>query len=79
MTEAPTTPAGEGACDSCGLEVDDLAAVRRVYLDADEHGELRVADTDDEIEAWCASCRSHYPHIEVEPAARTDPGHHTGG
>ena len=59
-----------GTCDSCGLEVDDLAAVRRVYLDADESGELRVADTVAEIERWCGPCRSHYPHVEDEAQTR---------
>ena len=59
--------AGVGTCDSCGLEVEDLASVHRVYLDADESGELRVADTVAEIERWCGPCRSHYPHVEDEP------------
>jgi hypothetical protein len=63
------TVARTGTCDSCGLDAEDLAAVRRVYLDADESGELRVADTAEEIEWWCGPCRSHYPHVEGEPAA----------
>jgi len=58
-----------GTCDSCGLVEDDLAPVRRVYLDADEAGELRVADTVDEVERWCGSCRAHYPHVEEEPGS----------
>ena len=67
-SEAPR----HGTCDSCGLDTEDLAAVRRVYLDADESGELRVADTAEEIERWCGPCRSHYPHVEDEPAGHDE-------
>lgn len=58
-------------CDSCGAPADDTAAVRRVYVtpggwdvDAGEPAEDDVQVVD-EVEHWCFSCRSQYPHQPV--------------
>ena len=50
-------------CASCGREDDDLAAVHRVYL-------YPEASTLAEVEWWCVSCRTQYPH---EDAAADNP------
>ncbi len=57
------------ACQNCArLEASeaDLVPVRRVYLEIDEWGEQEPkATVVDEVERWCASCRSIYPHEDV--------------
>ncbi len=52
-------------CTSCGWPTTELVAVRRVYLspDADGDGMHTVLD---EVEHWCVSCASHYPHQPVD-------------
>ena len=52
-------------CESCGRDEDDLEGVRRVYLEADEAGNLAPARTMDGVERWCRTCRALYPN---EPA-----------
>ena len=48
----------------------DLVPVRRVYLEIDEWGEEEPkATVVDEVERWCRSCRSIYPHDPVEAAS----------
>ncbi|MGH9094361.1 MAG: hypothetical protein ACRDXE_04310 [Acidimicrobiales bacterium] len=42
-------------CDNCGSVTGDGASVHRLYLVPDT---VRVA----EVEWWCWSCRSQYPH-----------------
>ena len=49
-----TTP---GQCDNCARPDPDLVAVHRVYLSPET--------VVDEVELWCWSCRTQYPH---EPA-----------
>jgi hypothetical protein len=53
-------------CDSCGRENEEVVAVRRVYVTPetwDTEGKVEIVD---EVEHWCFSCRSHYPHQEVD-------------
>jgi len=52
-------------CESCGGADDALEPVHRVYLEADEDGNLQPARTMPEVERWCSACRALYPH---EPA-----------
>lgn len=52
-----------GTCESCGVEDESLAPVRRTYLAAPDGS--RAARTLDEIERWCVACLTSYPH---EPA-----------
>jgi hypothetical protein len=46
------------ACANCGRDDDDLSPVHRVYL----HPE---AITLTEVEWWCVSCRTQYPHEDA--------------
>ena len=55
-------PAADGICESCAREDDDLMAVRRVYL----HPDSEATTTMPEVELWCFSCRTMYPHQPVE-------------
>jgi hypothetical protein len=52
-----------GTCDSCGQPAEDLAAVHRAYLTPDDASELVLGEVADDVERWCGSCRSHYPHV----------------
>jgi len=58
-------PPPGATCESCGGADDALEPVHRVYLEADEDGNLRPARTMPEVERWCPVCRAQYPH---EPA-----------
>jgi hypothetical protein len=52
-------------CDSCGREDSELVAVHRVYVvpeSWDTPGSEKVLA---EVEQWCFSCRTHYPHQEA--------------
>jgi hypothetical protein len=51
-----------GDCGNCGSTGEQLAPVHRVYL-IPEHSRL------DDIEFWCVSCRTQYPHEEPGDAA----------
>lgn len=57
------------ACENCARLEDDethLSPVHRVYLELDEWGEQEPkATVVKEIERWCRSCRSIYPHDPV--------------
>lgn len=56
------SPSQSGVCQNCAREDDDLAAVKRLYVEPetwDSPG--RVTRTDD-VELWCYSCRTQYPH-----------------
>jgi hypothetical protein len=72
-----------GTCDSCGQPAQDLAEVRRAYLAPDDAGQLVLGEVADEVERWCGSCRSHYPHVPVgdEPGVTGtgEAGDRTGG
>ena len=64
------TGAGNGSspgptCQSCGLAQGPFELVRRVYLEADGRGGLRVSETVEDVERWCPACCAVYPH---EPA-----------
>ncbi|MGI8752188.1 MAG: hypothetical protein ACR2MN_07735 [Acidimicrobiales bacterium] len=48
-----------GTCDNCGSEEENRRPVRRVYV-------VPEAVTLDEVEQWCAACRSQYPHAEPD-------------
>ena len=45
-------------CDNCGTADDGLSPVHRAYL-------LPEPKVLDEVERWCVSCQTQYPH---EPA-----------
>jgi hypothetical protein len=56
-------------CDSCGADEPVLYGVHRMYVtpgDWDtEPRELTLAD----VEQWCFSCCTHYPHRPVDAAS----------
>lgn len=63
MTEVETGEVGTGevgTCDSCGVEGEALAPVRRKYLAAPDG--TRAERVADEIERWCVPCLTNYPH-----------------
>jgi hypothetical protein len=57
------------ACENCARtesNAANLVAVHRVYLELDEWGEEEPkATVMEEVERWCLSCRSIYPHEEA--------------
>ncbi|MEY4365051.1 MAG: hypothetical protein RLZZ305_395 [Actinomycetota bacterium] len=48
-----------GTCSSCGAPDEDLQQVQRVYFADGDNGTDQL---DDDIESWCASCLTLYPH-----------------
>jgi hypothetical protein len=55
-----------GTCDSCGRDDEDLAQVHRVYVTPEAWDTEEKAEVQPDVEVWCFSCRTHYPH-EVIP------------
>ena len=57
----------ERVCENCARPDDDLATVHRLYVVPETWDTpasvTRVAD----VELWCFSCRSQYPHEAVGP------------
>lgn len=69
--EAPATAeAAVSVCDNCARAADDLASVRRVYVVPEAWDTAGSQTTLDDVERWCMSCRSQYPHeaVDAEPA-----------
>ena len=54
-------------CESCGAADDELYAVHRQYVTPAEWDTPGREVTLDEVERWCFSCCTHYPHVLVEP------------
>ncbi|HZD66100.1 MAG TPA: hypothetical protein VE152_08385 [Acidimicrobiales bacterium] len=55
----------DGRCDNCTREDDDLVAVNRVYVTPETWEGAGSTTRLDQIEHWCFSCRSMYPHEVV--------------
>jgi hypothetical protein len=52
-----------GTCDSCGRDdATDLETVRRVYVTPKSWDQEEKVEVQPGTEAWCFSCRTHYPH-----------------
>ena len=51
-----------GVCENCAREDDELIAVRRIYLTPESWDTAGASRRMDEVELWCFSCRSMYPH-----------------
>ncbi len=60
-TRPLASPSVERVCENCASPDDELEAVRRVYLSPDADGPP-LAEVVEEVELWCFSCRSLYPH-----------------
>jgi hypothetical protein len=59
---------GERVCENCAREDDDLVVVRRVYLVPESWDTPGSSTTMPDLELWCFSCRSLYPHEVAEVA-----------
>jgi hypothetical protein len=55
-----------GTCDSCGeVDCDDLLALHRLYVTPEAWDTEGKVTRVDDVERWCAACRTHYPHVPV--------------
>jgi hypothetical protein len=57
----------ERACENCARDDDDLVSVHRVYVVPESWDTPGSTQRLDEVELWCFSCRSQYPHEVVAP------------
>lgn len=55
------------ACESCAREDEDLALVHRLYVVPESWDNPGSISKVESTELWCYSCRSMYPHAEVDP------------
>jgi hypothetical protein len=53
-------------CDSCGAQEPELYAVHRQYVTPADWDTPGREVTLDDVERWCYSCLTHYPHVLVE-------------
>ena len=53
-------------CQNCDRPDDELEPVRRMYVVPESWDAPGSATTLDEIEWWCYSCRTQYPHSDAE-------------
>ncbi len=69
-TSAPgrAPDAAPPTCESCGARDDRLYPVRRQYITPAAWDTPERQLTLDEIEHWCFSCCTHYPHQPADPA-----------
>lgn len=51
---------------------DELVPVHRMYVTPETWDTPRSERVEDEIEVWCLSCTSQYPHRVVEDAEEGD-------
>ena len=58
-------PVTSGTCESCGRDAQDLARVHRVYVTPESWDQEETVEVQADVEAWCFSCRTHYPHEEL--------------
>jgi hypothetical protein len=54
-----------GTCESCGRDGEELVAVNRLYVTPEAWDTPGKVTRVDEVERWCVSCLTHYPHEEV--------------
>ncbi len=55
-------------CESCGAEERELYAVHRRYITPESWDTPGSERTMPEVEHWCFSCCTHYPHELVDEA-----------
>ncbi|GAC1377044.1 MAG: hypothetical protein NVSMB4_06260 [Acidimicrobiales bacterium] len=56
----------EGTCDNCDRPDGDVVAVHRVYVIPESWDTPGSSTVMDDLEQWCFSCRSMYPHQLVD-------------
>ena len=61
------SPATSGICQNCAREDDDLAAVKRLYVQPETWDSPGKITQTTDVELWCFSCRTMYPHEDAEP------------
>ncbi len=57
-----------GVCQNCARDDDDLVAVRRLYVVPETWDQPGSVTPATEVELWCFSCRTQYPHEGIEQA-----------
>lgn len=55
----------ERVCENCARNDDELEAVRRTYVVPESWDAPGSQTTVAEVELWCFSCRTQYPHVAV--------------
>jgi len=58
-----------GTCESCGATNEVLSPVRRRYVTPAEWDTPGRDVLLDDVELWCFSCCTHYPHEPAEPGS----------
>lgn len=53
-------------CDSCGAAGPERYAVHRRYVTQPDWDTTGRDVTLDDVEHWCYSCCTHYPHVPVD-------------
>jgi hypothetical protein len=54
-----------GTCDNCGRDDSEVASVKRMYVVPETWDQQGSSKTLDEVESWCYSCRTQYPHEDA--------------
>lgn len=54
-----------GLCHNCARDDDELAPVKRMYVVPESWDTPASSTTVDEVELWCYSCRTQYPHEDA--------------
>lgn len=54
-----------GTCENCAREDSEVAAVKRMYIVPESWDAPGSSTTLDEVEHWCFSCRTQYPHEDA--------------
>ena len=57
--------ASPSVCDNCAREDDELEPVKRMYVVPESWDTPGSVSTLDEVERWCFSCRTQYPHEDA--------------
>ena len=55
-----------GTCDNCARDDSEVAPVKRMYVVPESWDTEGSSQTLDEVEQWCFSCRTQYPHEDAE-------------
>jgi hypothetical protein len=58
-------PAETAVCQNCARADEDLAEVKRIYVVPESWDQPGSVTHTDEVERWCFSCRTQYPHEDA--------------